>query len=105
MALPVLSQNAIDLELQWYAGDPVSLSWVVLDVDWSGTYTAGVYNGASLLAAPVITATYSAITGDTTFVATLSDAASDAVPAGLWAWKCRETAGLTRFAGAVRVNG
>jgi hypothetical protein len=107
MAIPQLSQDAIDLELKWYKGDPVSLSWKVLDVDWSGTYTAGVYKdatAATLLQAITISATYSAVTGDTTFTATISDADSDNVGAGLWYWKCRQTAGLTRFAGAVRVD-
>lgn len=108
MAVPQISQSNFDLGLRWYKGDPVSLSWIVLDVDWSGTYSAAVYRdeaATQLLAALTISATYSAISGDTTFVATMSDAASDAVPAGLWFWKCRQSAGLTRFAGSVQVDG
>lgn len=108
MAIPQISQSNFDLGLRWYKGDPVSLSWIVLDVDWSGTYTGAVYKdetAASLLASFTITATYNAGTENTTFTATLSDAASDAVPAGLWYWKCRQTAGLTRFAGSVQVDG
>ena len=107
MAIPELSQDAIDLTLKWYAGDPVSLSWKVLDVDWSGTYTGAVYtdNTASTqLAALTISATYSSGTGDTTFTVTMSDAVSDSVPAGLWFYKIRQTAGLTRFAGAAVVD-
>ena len=108
MAIPQISQSNFDLGLRWYQGDPVSLSWIVLDVNWAGTYTGGVYRdeaATQLLAALTISATYSAGTGDTTFVATMSDATSDNVPAGLWYWKCRETAGLTRFAGSVQVDG
>ncbi len=108
MAIPQVSQSNFDLGLNWYKGDPVSLSWVVLNVNWSGTYTAAIYKdetAAALLATPTVTATYSAVTGDTTFVFSLSDAASDSVPAGLWYYKVRETAGLTRFAGSVEVDG
>lgn len=107
MAIPELSQDAIDLTLKWYKGDPVSLSWRVLDTDWSGTYTGAVYtdNTASTqLAAFTVTATYDAGQERTTFTVTMSDAASDNVGAGLWFYKVRETAGLTRFAGAVIVN-
>ena len=107
MAIPELSQNAIDLTLKWYVGDPVSLSWKVLDVNWSGTYTGAVYtdNTASTqLAAFTVTATHDVPSNDTTFTVTMSDATSDSVPAGLWFYKIRQTAGLTRFAGAVIVN-
>ena len=107
MAIAQLSQDAIDLELGWYKGDPVSLSFKVLDVDWSGTYTAGVYKdatAATLLQALTVSATYSAVTGDTTFTLTMSDADSDNVAGGLWYWKCRQQNGLTRFAGPVRVD-
>lgn len=106
MAIPAISQSPFDLQLEWYAGDPVSLSWKVLGVNWSGTYTGGVYKDVActqLLATATITATYSS--PDTTFVFSLSDAASDAVPAGLWYWKVREQAGLTKFAGSAEVDG
>lgn len=106
MAIAQISQSNFDLGLNWYKGDPVSLSWIVKNINWSGTYTGAIYKdetATALLATATVTATYSA--PNTTFVFTLSDAASDAVPAGLWYYKVREVAGLTRFAGSVQVDG
>lgn len=107
MAIPELSQDSIDLTLKWHQGDPVSLSFRVLDVDWSGTYTGAIYTddtAATQLAAFTVTATYDAGQERTTFTLTMSDSTSDSVPAGLWYWKIRQTAGLTRFEGAVEVG-
>ena len=106
MAIAQISQSNFELALRWYKGDPVSLSWKVIGANWTGTYTAGIYKdetAATLLATATVTATYATL--DTTFVFTLSDAASDSVPAGLWYYKVREAAGLTRFAGPVQVDG
>ena len=108
MAIPQLSQAPFDLELRWYAGDPVSLSFKVLDVNWSGTYTGAVYKEAScatLLASFTVTASFDSPSGDTTFTLVMSDLTSDSVPAGFWFFKVRENAGLTKFSGSVVVDG
>lgn len=108
MAIPQLSQAPFDVELRWYSGDPVSLSCKVLDVNWAGTYTGGVYRDAActnLLAALTVTASFDSPSGDTTFTFTMSDAVSDSVPAGFWFYKVRETSGLTKFSGSVVVDG
>ena len=108
MAIPQLSQAPFDLELRWYVGDPVSLSFKVLDVNWAGTYTGAVYREAScttLLASFTVSAVYDAGQEWTTFTLTMSDSTSDSVPAGMWFFKVRETAGLTKFSGSVVVDG
>lgn len=101
-------QQAYELGLAWYPGDPVSLSWRVLNVDWSGTYTAKVRKFAdptsTELATLTVTATYDAGQERTTFTVTLSDAASDAIAEGKYWWSCRQSAGLTRFSGPVEVG-
>ena len=108
MAIPQLSQAPFDVELRWYVGDPVSLSCKVLDVNWGGTYTGGVYKEAScttLLASLTVTAVYDPGQEWTTFTFTMSDSTSDSVPAGFWFYKVRETSGLTKFTGSVVVDG
>ena len=101
-------QEAYEVGLRWYPGDPVSLSAIVLDTNWAGTYTAKVRKFAdpdsTELATLTVTATYSAGTGDTTFTWSLTDAASDAIAAGKYWWSCREVAGVTRFSGPVEVT-
>ncbi len=105
MAIPLLSQAPVDLALQWYVGDPVSLTITCKNANIAGTYTAGVYKEPAcitLLANITVTATF--VSPNTVFTLTMSDLTSDSVPAGLWYYKIRETAGLTRIRGSVEVG-
>lgn len=99
---PTLSQEAENLNLKWRAFDPVDLVFIVLDVDWSGAYTAEVRDAPNrdgrLLASLVVTATY--IAPDTRFRLVLAD--SSPVPNGGY-WDLQATAGPTRLAGRVIV--
>lgn len=87
-----VSQLPVMLALRWRAGDPVSLSVRVLDNDWTGTYTADV-NGTAVTVVATLDGT------DTVFVFTLAAGASTTLGAGRFDFQCRNTAGLTRFAG------
>lgn len=102
----VISQDACELNLRWVAADPVSLSFIVRDVDWSGSYTAQVRKRqnptSDLLGTLTVSATYLAGTG-TTFVLSMSQALSTAIPAGSWYWDLQQVAGVTRFRGSVEV--
>lgn len=99
---PTLSQEAEELNLQWVANDPVDVSMVALDVDWSGTYKAEVRDQPNtrgrLLAALDVTATL--VDTDTHFRFVLAD--SSTVPNGGF-WDCQQDDGPTRFAGRVIV--
>ena len=98
-----VSQDAVELGLAWYPGDPVSLTWRVAAVNWSGTYTAKLRANSSPdsteLATFTVTATYDAVNLYTTFVVTLATA----IPTGNYWWSCKQTGGVTRFSGMVQV--
>ena len=99
-----VSQEAVDLGLQWYPGDPVSLTWRVADVNWSGTYVAKLRANADTnsteIATFTVTATYDPGQEWTTFVVTLATS----VAQGPYYWSCKQTGGVTRFAGDVYVD-
>ena len=99
-----VSQDAVDLGLKWYPGDPVNLSWRVAGVDWSGTYTAKLRQYEEPTSAEIatftVTATYDAVNLWTTFTVTLATA----VAQGTYWWSCKQTGGVTRFSGQVLVN-
>lgn len=106
MGVVFANQDAYEIGLEWYPGDPVSLSWIAEGVDWHGTYTAAVREFSDPDSAVLATFTVTAIhsSNHTTFTLTLTDAQSDAVPAGTWWFSCREVAGVTRFSGPVNVH-
>jgi hypothetical protein len=99
-----VSQDAVALGLEWYPGDPVSLTWRVADVNWSGTYTAKLRKYESPdseeLATFTVTATYDPGQEWTTFLVTLATSIS----AGQYWWSCKQTGGVTRFSGLVIVS-
>ena len=98
-----VSQDAVELGLEWYPGDPVSLTWRVAAVNWSGTYTAKLRDNSSPdsteVATFTVTATYDAGQEWTTFLVTLATA----IPTGSYWWSCKQTGGVTRFSGMVQV--
>jgi hypothetical protein len=98
-----VSQDAVDLGLKWYPGDPVNLQWRVADVNWSGTYTAKLRKGenpaTTELATFTVTAVYDAVNLWTTFTVTLATA----IPQGTYWWSCKQTGGITRFSGQVLI--
>lgn len=98
-----ISQDVTALDLAWREGDPLSLAWTVAAVDWSGTYTAHVKlsPGSTLLLALTITATFN--TPDTDFTATAT-AAANTVPYGSYVWDLKQTGGVTRLGGGVRIS-
>lgn len=108
MTYTFVSQDATELGLRWYPGDPISLSWYVKGVDWHGTYTAAVRKfedpTSTQLKTFTVTATYDAGNLWTQFTVTMSQADSATIPAGQYWWSCKQAAGLTRFAGPVLVD-
>lgn len=102
----VISQDACELNLRWVAGDPISLSFIVKDIDWSGVYTAQIRRRqnptSELLGSLTVSATYLAGTG-TTFVLSMLKALSELVPSGTWFWDLQQSAGVTRLRGQVEV--
>lgn len=102
-SIQVLSQAPENVGLEWTFGDVVSIAATVLDVDWSGTYTAEVRRAddptSTKFADLTITAVYAA--PDTALTIGLAD--STDVPVGLWWWSMRQTGGTTRLHGTVRV--
>lgn len=101
-----ISQDAQELGLEWVQGDPISLSFVVKDEDWSGSYVAHVRKvqkpTAELLGVLTVTATYAVGVG-TTFVLTMSAVNSLLIPAGNFYWDMQQVGGVTRFRGPVHV--
>lgn len=99
-----VSQDAVDLGLMWYPGDPVNLQWRVAGQDWSGTYVAKLRKYAdpasTELATFTVTAVYDAVNLWTTFTVTLATAISE----GEYWWSCKQTGGVTRFSGSVVVS-
>jgi len=102
----LISQDAVEVDLEWVAADPISLSFIVKDVDWSGTYKAEIRRRqnptAELLGTLTVTATYTVGVG-TLFVLSMSAVDSEDVPAGSWAWDLQEVGGVTRLRGTVHV--
>lgn len=99
-----VSQEAVNLGLEWYPGDPVNLQWRVADVNWSGTYVAKLRKNSdpasTELATFTVTAVYDAVNLWTTFTVTLSTA----IDVGEYWWSCKQSGGVTRFSGLVFVN-
>lgn len=115
-----LSQDAEELNLKWRYDDVVSMSFLVVDVDWSGTYRAHVRDQPNrtgrLLAELSVTATYISdptnavlasllledpgLSGVTQFQLDLAD--SSAVRGGAF-WDLQQDGGPTRLAGTVIV--
>lgn len=108
MSYVFVSQDATEVGLRWYPGDPVDLTWYVKDVDWHGTYTAAVRKyedpASTQLAALTVTATYDGTNHWTVFNVTLSAVLSAGVPVGEHWWSCKLSGGQTRFAGPVIVD-
>lgn len=98
-----IQQLPENVDLEWWQGDAVNLSWLV-DANWSGVYTASIVPSDGGTPTPLtVTATWSSPAGQTSFVATLSAISSAQIPAGTYRWSA-ETADLTRFAGNVIVR-
>lgn len=104
----VISQDACQLGLEWVESDPVSLSFTVSDVDWSGTYDSQVRRkqnpNAELLGTLTVTAVYTAGVG-TAFTLVMSEGDSSLIPAGNYWWDMQEVNGVTRLRGPVTVVG
>ena len=104
MSTTYVSQDAVELGLKWYPGDPVNLQWRVAAADWSGSYTAKLRQyedpSSTELATFTVTATYDAVNLWTTFTITLATA----IPQGQYWWSCKQTGGQTRFSGQVLVS-
>lgn len=101
---PVLSQAAEDLALEWTYGNRLNFAWWINDVDWSGAYTAKIYDrpGGRVLLTFTPTAVHDPVTGRTTFE--ISNVDADAVKQNGW-WHMDATAlDLTRFSGPVLVK-
>lgn len=99
-----LSQDAIQINLEWIAGDPVTLSFVVAGTDWSGTYTSHIRNrrnpSSTLIAELTVTATFDGT--DTEFMLSLAN--STQIPEGTYYWDCQAVGGKTFFSGSVNVK-
>lgn len=102
----IISQDAVELDLEWVAADPVTLSFIVKDVDWSGSYIAEIRRRqnptAELLGTLTVSAVYTVGVG-TAFTLTMSKVNSELVPAGSWAWDMEQVGGVTRLRGTVHV--
>ena len=99
-----VSQDAVDLGLQWYPGDAVSLQWKVTPVNWSGTYVAKLRKNESPTSTEVatftVTAVWDAVEATTLFTVTLATS----IPQGEYWWSCKQNATITRFSGLVIVS-
>ena len=99
-----VSQDAVDLGLQWYPGDVVDLQWRVTPVDWSGTYVAKLRKNESPTSTEIatftVTAVWDAVEEWTTFTVTLATA----IPQGEYWWSCKQDNTFTRFSGLVIVS-
>lgn len=103
--IPVLSQAAESVELEWTAGDDLNFMWWVEGVDWSGPYEAVVSDRAG---APLLTFSVTAVYDDTVTPPRthfqLLNVDSTAVRANGW-WSLTQTdINLTRFSGPARVR-
>jgi hypothetical protein len=105
MTTPVLTQDAQELNLEWIAGDPISLAFVVAAVDWSGTYRAQLRSRPTADGALIGELTVSAVyaTPDTTFTLTMTAVLSLGILPGTYWWDLQQTGGVTRLRGQARV--
>lgn len=105
--MPLLSQDADSLDLQWIFGDPIDLEFLVQGVNWTGSYTAQVRHGRTRTDTLMLTlAVVASLVGvDTQFVMTASSANSLLVPAGgQYYWDLQQTGFRTRLKGRVFVE-
>lgn len=105
-AIPVLDQSAEDVELRWTYGNRLNFAWWVEDVDWSGEYTAKVYDRplGNLLLTFQVVAAYDAVSVPPRTEFTMTNVVSEAVRGNGW-WHLDDTAlDLTRFSGPVTVR-
>jgi hypothetical protein len=97
--------DPMKLTLTWTAGDPVQFSFIVKDVDWSGTYRLQVRN--TFLPAGEIVRELAvesiAIGADTRL-----DFYGPEIPGekpGRYVWDLQEYGGVTRLGGTARIRG
>ncbi len=105
--MPVLSQAAEELDLEWTRDDPVSLAFRVQGANWSGSYSAPIKavqkESASTLATLTVTAIWvpiDPIDGKAYTDFTLSLANSTPVQVNAF-WELQVTGGVTRLEGRV----
>lgn len=105
MDAPTLDQTAQGLNLAWTHGDPVAMSFVVMNASWAGTYKSEVrssrLNTSALLATITVVATSDGA-GNTSFVLTCAD--TSLVPVGTSFWDLQQVSGVTRISGEVKVS-
>ena len=107
--MTTLDLSGDTLILRWRQNDPVNITLIALDVDWSGTYKSeirrlrpkGSVNHGELLGEFTVTAQH--IGADTEFVLSISEADSADIPTGRWLFDMQETGGSTRFSGFCEV--
>ena len=106
MSAAVISQDAKELGLEWVQGDPISLAFLVLEADWSGTYISQVRRkqnpNAELLGTLDVTAVFTPGVG-TAFTLTMPENESQAIPGGNFNWDMQQVGGVTRLRGTVHV--
>lgn len=105
---PLLTQEATPLDLGWTEGDPISLSFTAVGVDWSaGSYVAEVKAAQDASADALLTLTVTAELAengeDTIFTLTADDSSGAPHGARLY-WDLQEVDGVTRFSGRCHVG-
>lgn len=102
----MISQDAKELGLEWVQGDPISLTFIVVDVDWSGDYISQVRRrqnpNAELLGTFTVVAVYTPGSG-TEITLTMSENDSSLIPAGDFFWDMQQVGGVTRLRGVAHV--
>ena len=106
------SQNAVELDLSWHEGDPISLAWSVeaddgtTPIDWGGVYAVQVRKAQSktspLLGTLSLHGNFVGIVTEFALVATVLE--SVGIPAGVWYYDAQQENGPTRFRGRVTVT-
>lgn len=99
-----ISQAKEPIDFVITEGDPISLTFIVGDTDWSGTYLSQVRTSADApTVALTLTVSATLSDGDTHFAFTAT-AAANTLTAGRYAWDCQQVGSVHRMGGTLFVE-
>ena len=105
MPIVALSQLPIEMSMEWYEGDPVALTFVINNLDWSSASYTGQVSGVALTVTDALETDVGDGIPNTRFTFTMTAALSAALKKGDHSFSVdRVSDGLTMFYGKVYVR-
>lgn len=99
-----ISQAAEPVDLEWVEGDPISLSFTIESVDWSGSYLSQVRTSADASTVALTLTVSATLDGSDTDFVLSATAVANTLTAGRYAWDMQQVNGVHRMGGTVFVR-